>query len=221
MRLRDHFGVSTTWQRRVSWAMEMGLVGIFFIGLERGEPGIVVNAGIGLLVAQLPPILREDYEVPVDPALALWLTAAVFLHALGTVGIPGTELRSFYASVWWWDHVTHALSASVVAAAGYTAARAVDAHSPEVHFPPGFMFAFILMVVLAFGVFWEVIEFAVSEIAHLLGTDTVLTQYGLSDSMLDLVFDTVGAVVVAAWGTAYLTDVSDALAAHLAARRAD
>jgi hypothetical protein len=46
----------------------------------------------------------------------------------------------------------------------------------------------------------------------------LLTQYGLEDTMLDLVFDTVGAVVVAVWGTAYLLDISGYIAQRLDAR---
>lgn len=211
MRLRDRLGISERTQRLLARAMEVGLLGFFFIGLDRGEPGIMVNAGVGLAVARLPSILERDFGVPMDPALTLWLTSAVFLHGVGVVGIPGTGLGNLYQSLSWWDHVTHALSSSVVAGAGYATARAVDVHSEEVTLPPKFMFVFILLVVLAFGVFWEVIEFTLAEGAALVGTESVLTQYGLDDTMLDLVFDAVGAVVVATWGTAHLVDVSDAI----------
>jgi hypothetical protein len=73
------------------------------------------------------------------------------------------------------------------------------------------MFVFILLLTVAFGVFWEVIEFAIAEAAAMLGGAPILTQYGLRDTMLDLVFDTVGAVVVATWGTAHLSDVVGAI----------
>ncbi|WP_255149182.1 hypothetical protein [Halorarius halobius] len=217
MRLRDRLGLSAERQRRLVWLMEVGLVGLLFVGIERGNTGIIVNCAIALGVAQLPPILERDYGIPLDAGLTLWITTAVFLHALGTVGVPGGG-GSFYANTGWWDHMTHALSASVVAAAGYTVARAVDVHSEEVRLPPKFMFAFILLLTLAFGVFWEVIEFAIGEAAALLGTGSVLTQYGLEDTLLDLVFDTVGAVIVAVWGTAYLSDVVGAVAARLETR---
>jgi VanZ family protein len=64
--------------------------------------------------------------------------------------------------------------------------------------------------VMAFGVFWEVIEFLLMAISGLVGGN-ILTVYGIGDSILDLVFNTLGAVVVAVWGTAYLTDVSAAV----------
>jgi hypothetical protein len=217
VRIRDRIEVSMATQRRATWVMQVCLVGMFFIGIDRGDTGIVVNAGVALVVAQLPPILQRDYEIPMNPALTLWITGAVFLHALGTVGLPGSSLN-FYTTVWWYDHVTHALSASVVAAAGYITVRAIDRHNDDIYLPPRFTFVFVLLTTIAFGVFWEVIEFTVSQASLLLGATSVLTQYGLSDTMLDLLFDVVGAVVVAVWGTAYLTDVVGAVTARLDAR---
>jgi len=218
VRLRERLGIDERRQKQLTHLMEVLLVGMFFVGLERGHTGILVNTAVALGVTQLVPVLRRDFGIPMDPALTLWITGAVFLHALGTVGIPGTGLESFYRQVWWWDHMTHALSASVVAAAGYATARAVDLHSKEVVLPPRFMFVFILLLTVAFGVFWEVIEFAIAEAAAVLGGAPVLTQYGLGDTMLDLVFNTAGAVVVATWGTAYLSDVVGAIADRFEAR---
>lgn len=215
MRVRDRLGISPTAQRRLTWGMEVVLVGLLFIGLERGRVGIVINTGLALAVSQLPPALTRSWEEPLDPALTLWITAAVFLHALGVVGLPGGDV-SFYRSIWWWDHLTHALSASIVAGVGYSAARSFDTHYDSVSLPPTFMFAFILVFVLAFGVAWEVLEFLLSEFTAALGADPILTQYGLDDTILDLVFDTVGAVMVALVGTAHLGDVVDILTDRLA-----
>ncbi|WP_251342911.1 hypothetical protein [Haloplanus halophilus] len=210
MRLRDHLGLSQRRQRQLSRAMQATLVGLVFVGLYDGNAGIVVNAAIGLGVTHLPAVLERDYHLPMDPALTLWITAAVFLHALGTAGLPGSTVN-LYRSVPWWDHLTHTLSSSVVAAAGYATARAVELHSDDVSLPDRFMFVFILLFVLAFGVFWEVIEFGVTVVAELTGTRSVLVQYGLEDTMLDLLFDTLGGVVVAVWGTAHLTDLAGAI----------
>ena len=211
MRLRDWIGLTDRRQRQLTRAMQVSLLVMIGLGLERGSLGIVVNATIGLGVTQLPAVLERDYQIPMDPALTLWISAAVFLHALGTAGLPGSE-TNFYRSIPWWDHLTHTLSSSIVAAAGYATARAVELHSDAVSLPGRFMFVFILLFVLAFGVFWEVIEFGVAGLAALLGTQSVLTQYGLEDTMLDLLFDTLGGVVVAVWGTAHLTDLVGALA---------
>jgi hypothetical protein len=217
MRLRDALGISRHRQRQASYALELMLVGILAIGIERGSTTVIVNALVGLLATQIPPLVERNYDVPMDPALTLWITSAVFLHALGVLGLPGSE-RNLYGTVWWWDHVTHALSSSVVAAVGYATARALDVRSDEIHLPPKFMFVYILAFVLAFGVLWEVIEFGLGEAARLLGNRALLVQHGLGDTMLDLVFDTIGAVIVAVWGTAHLTGIAGYIAEALEAR---
>jgi hypothetical protein len=216
MRLRDRLGIGENRQRQLAWALEVGLVAMLLLGIVRGRTGIIVNSTVALAVTQLPALLERDLGIPMDPGLVLWITAAVFLHVFGTVGFPGSPATP-YQSLWWYDHLTHALSASIVAAAGYASARAIDEHRTDVYLPPRFTFAFILLFVLAFGVFWEVVEFAVGGLGTVLSA-TVLTQYGLEDTMLDLVFDLAGAVIVATWGGARLSDVVEALTARLDAR---
>lgn len=217
MRLRDRLGISERRQRQLTRAMEVGLVAMFVLGLLQGNTTVIVNTLLALVVTRLPGVLQRDYGIPMDTGLTLWITAAVFLHAFGGVGLPWTTL-SPYQSLWWYDHLTHGLSASVVAAVGYAAARALDVHSDDVSFPSEFMVVFIFLFVLAFGVFWEVIEFTVSSLSALVGSGTVLTQYGLEDTMLDLIFDTIGAAVVAIWGGARLSGVVDAIVARLDTR---
>jgi hypothetical protein len=206
MRIRDYVGIGDRRQRQATYVMEVLLVCILAIGIVTGATGVIVNTGVGLLVTQLPALLERDYGITLDPALTLWITTAVFLHAVGVIGLPWADVN-FYKSIWWWDHLTHALSSSIVAAIGYTTVRALDRHSEEIYVPPRFMFVFILLFVLAFGVAWEVLEFAITLAAEAMGSETILTQFGLGDTMLDLVFDTIGAIVVAIWGTAHLTDV--------------
>ncbi|WP_266077995.1 hypothetical protein [Haladaptatus caseinilyticus] len=203
MRVRERLGISNRRQRQLTRVMELSLVGIFFIGLYKGNLGIMINSAVAFAIMHIPAIIERDYQIPMDAGLTLWITTAVFLHAVGTLG-P-------YQNVWWWDHVTHVLSASLVAAVGYATVRAVDAHYEDVYLPPRFMFVFILMFVVAFGVIWEVIEFGVSGLAVVFGGRAVLTQYGLDDTMLDLMFDTIGGLITAIWGTAYLSDVVGAI----------
>lgn len=220
MRLRERLGITEARQRQATRVMQFSLVGFLFVGLYELNVGIVVNAAIGLLITQLPAILERDYGIPMDAGITLWITAAVFLHAFGTVGLPFTQ--AFYGNVGWWDHLTHAVSSSIVAAAGYATTRAFDEHRRDLRFPPRFMFAFLLCITLAFGVFWELIEFGVNGLAALLGsTESALVIYGVEDTMLDLVYNTIGGVVLAIWGTVYLTDVTTALRNRLADRGAN
>jgi hypothetical protein len=199
VRIREYLGIGERRQRQFVRAMQIVLLGMVFVGLDRGDLRIVVNAGVGLAVTYVPALLERDYHIPLDAGMTLWITLAVFLHAVGTTGVPGLT-RGLYDTVWWWDNLTHALSASVVAAAGYATARAIDAHSEAVYLPPRFTFVFVVLFVMAFGVIWEVLEFGIGGAAETFGVQQVLIQHGIDDSMTDLLFDAVGAVVVGTWG---------------------
>lgn len=177
------------------------LIGFFITGIIAGSMRITVNSFVGLLVTFLPELLERDYDIAMSPWLVLWIVSAVFFHSVGTVGA--------YQQVWWWDHLAHTLSASVVAAAGYATLRAFDRHMEGLYIPRKFMFLYLLIFVMAFGVIWEVIEFLVTLATESTGSETVITQYGIEDTMMDLLFDALGAVVVALFGTAHLTHVSE------------
>ncbi|KAB1193107.1 hypothetical protein GJR96_06485 [Haloferax sp. MBLA0076] len=184
------------------------VIGLIFVaGVYTRNLSVVVNALLALAATFLPAVLRRDWQIRLHPFLGMWLTTAVLLHAIGMLG-P-------YHYIDWWDHVTHTLSASVVAAVGYTAARAIEAHTDAVHFPRQFMFVYILLFTLAVGVFWEVLEFGARLAAEAAGTEAILVQYGLDDTLVDLIFDSVGAVLVALFGTATLSDTIESLTERL------
>ncbi|MFC7323788.1 hypothetical protein ACFQMF_04245 [Halorubrum rutilum] len=188
-------------QRRLTRAMQLLLAGIVVYGAAFGQPKAITNGGLGLLVTFVPAALERNYDIPLDPWLGVWITSAVLLHTLGSAW--------FYAQIGWWDHLTHALSASLVAGAGYTTLRAVDLHSDAIRIPPRFAFAFILVVVLAFGVVWELFEFGLDIVADETGIEMPLAQFGLDDTVADLMYNSVGALVVALFGQAHLTGVAE------------
>ena len=68
---------------------------------------------------------------------------------------------------------------------------------------------------MAFGVLRELLEFYVGVVSQLLGSEEVLTQYGLDDSVLDLMYDALGGAIVAVFGNVHLTGLADQLAARL------
>lgn len=128
------------------------------------------------------------------------MTVAVFLHVVGAVEVPG--FGTFYADLWWWDHLTHAASASLVAGLGYVVVRAVDEHTDALVVPGRYTVVVTLVIVLAVGVYWEVLEFAVGHVS--VGGETALTQYGVGDTVEDLAFDALGGLVAAAVGFGHL-----------------
>lgn len=189
--------------RTLSRLLQGAIVVLLVVGLATRTPGVVVNALLALAVTFLPALLARDLHLRVDAGLVLLLTVALFLHTLGMLGL--------YSNVWWYDHVTHTLSAILVAGVGYTATRAVDLYSDAIYLPRRFLALYIVLFTLAAGVLWEILEFVAREFAGALAVEPVLVQYGLEDTLEDLVFDAVGAVAVSAFGTRRFDELVDRL----------
>ena len=194
-------------QRLLVRGLQVVLVGVLVYGVYRSDVGIIVNTVAALAVMELPAVLERDFRLPIDTGLTLWIVIPVFLHAIGTLGL--------YESVGLWDQLTHTLSSSLVAAAGYTTVRALDVHADSIYLPRKFMLVFILLFTLAFGVLWELLEFSLGGLATMTGTGSVLSQYSLENTMFDLMFDAVGGIIVAIWGATHLSNVSDAVATRM------
>lgn len=182
----DHVGLLF----RVQQAGVAALAGVAVIGVR---PGLLVNSLLALAATGIPEAVHRKYGRPLGTVVAVWVSTAALLHAVGALG-P-------YATVPFYDRVAHVVSASLVAGVGYAIVAALDAYSPRVRFPSRFRAVFVVMFVLAVGVAWELLEFAVGGVSRWLLDEAVIVQYGLEDTVGDLVFDALGAVVVAIVGT--------------------
>ncbi|MGM0770437.1 MAG: hypothetical protein ACQESU_02375 [Halobacteriota archaeon] len=187
--------------------MQVSLFILMITSIVTKDIHSALNAMLGLIITFLPSIITHRFNVPLDPGLALWITLAIYMHALGTF--------AFYEYITIWDNITHALSASVIAAGGYVIIRAIDIYYDDIEIPPRWLFLFILLFIIATGILWEIMEFLTDELAAELGYKAVLTQNGINDTMRDLLFNIIGATLAATWGTVYLSEISHRLAHKL------
>lgn len=161
----------------------------------RNSPALT-NALVSLAVAVSPtivPVILGDASLPVldvAPLLSVWLAVAGLAHTIGMFG-P-------YDTVWWWDHVTHTLSAALLAALIYATLLAAHHHVEGIALGPPARIGGTLLCTLAFGVVWEFFELLARELGRIRGVDPVLEYYGLRDTVLDLAFNAFGAGIVVA-----------------------
>jgi hypothetical protein len=94
----------------------------------------------------------------------------------------------------WWDHVTHTFSATLLGGVGHVVARRRD---PRKH---------VLDAVAVGGVVWESLEYAIHWVSRRLGVESALVPYSTRDTLLDLVCNFLGAVLVLAFGDQLLGD---------------
>jgi hypothetical protein len=202
--IRRLLGISNEKQKLATRIMQAALFVLLIVSVAQRDLSASLNAIAGLTITFIPYFITRKLDIPHYTGLTLWITLAIFLHSIGNFAL--------YDNIAGWDNVTHALSASVVAAAGYTIIRAIDIYIDEIYIPPKVLFIFILLFVLASGVLWEIFEFLIDELTTMFGYEASMTQYGINDTMTDLLFDLLGAVLAATWATAYLSDISYRLA---------
>ncbi len=178
-----------------SRAMQAGMVGLAISGLLMREYTYIPAALIAVFISTLPSVIRRDLNLVLPVELNFWIVLALFVHIVGS-------FSGFYDNLPGWDHLTHAMSASLVAALGFVVVTAVDKYADSIYLPPAFIALFIIMFTMAIGVIWELTEYLVDELTgnHL--------QYSLTDTMRDLLFDTIGGLLVASVGSFYLTHTS-------------
>ncbi len=187
--------LASTVLRAATRTVQFVLLGLVLYTVVVQEGGLLVNTGIMLLIALIPDALAYRYDWTPQPLIALLVAVAPFLHAVGALG-P-------YESVPAFDQFAHAISAMLVAGLGYVVVGVLDAEYDSVEIPPKLQFVFVLIFATSFGVAWEILEFGTGLLATVIGGEPLLAQYGPSDVVLDLLFNSLGALVVALWGTTY------------------
>lgn len=171
-----------------------GLLGatvvVLAVAVRRRDGAAVVNTTASLGVACVAVTVAAGFDVGaasfVVPELAVWTAVAGLLHSLGMLG-P-------YDSVWWWDHVTHTVSAALLAALVYAGVLVTVGQS----WSPVVVAAATVGYTFAAGGCWELLELVARAVGDRYDIDPVLVHYGWRDTALDLVFDVVGAVAVVA-----------------------
>lgn len=179
----------------VNRVVQAGIGVAFLAGVRRRDPSVVVNAVVSAAFTAVPWSLEARYGVRFRPWQRLWVSAAGLIHTLGMLG-P-------YDRIWWWDQLAHTLSGVVVAAATDVVYRAETTDAASDRSRAGV----VAGVTLAFGIVWELLEYAVHSVAERLGFEPLLVHYGRLDALGDLFFDLVGAGIVVRFGRRALSNV--------------
>lgn len=116
------------------------------------------------------------------------------------------EVRSYYELVWWWDIGLHATSGLLFGIVGFLLVYILNENERiEISLRPRFVALFACVFAIAVGTFWEVFEYAMDQS---FGTQMQKPRFGdpsgLTDTMLDLSFDVIGALLIGAFGWWYL-----------------
>jgi uncharacterized membrane protein YjdF len=153
----------------------------------------------GIMVLTLAPVL---FRMPVEIPSEIQIVAVLFVFATLFLG----EVRDYYERFWWWDAVLHTSSGLLLGMLGFMFVYILNEdRNVDLHMRPSFVALFAFFFAVGIGAIWEVFEFGMDSV---FGTNmqpaTAHDPSGLTDTIHDLIVDTLGAAVVGIGGWRYL-----------------
>jgi len=179
---------------QIVMAVELGLL---FYEMQWVNAFLVM---VIMVITLLPAVLGRRFRVTIPPEfqvlVILFTFAALFLG----------EIRSYYERLWWWDIALHASSGLLLGIFGFLLVYVLNENERiDVHMHPRFVAWFAFVFAVAAGGLWEVFEFMMDQIV---GTNMQKPMFGdpsgLTDTMWDIIVDTLGALAISIFGWWYM-----------------
>lgn len=183
-------------QRGIIWALQLIMaLGLVVAIHERHWQDAATVTGIILLML-LPTLFSRRYRIMIP--LEFELMAIVFVFASLFLG----EMREYYTRFWWWDIALHTTSGLLLGIFGFLMVYVLNEDDRvAVRLRPRFVALFAFLFAVTIGALWEIFEFSMDKLAGFnMQKPMAGDPSGLTDTMWDLIVDTLGAAVVAVIG---------------------
>lgn len=171
--------------------MILAMIWVIPASLWRGDWPLAIMATVAVAVALLPAVLQHNYRIVLPWFLVFLVVLQLHLHTFW-----GVWLR-FYDSHWFWDKLLHLKGTMLVSLVGFLAAYAIHLCG-HVRLTWPILGLFTVVFGNALGAWWEIVEFVVDK------TLKKNTQYGLDNTMIDLINNLLGSLIAAGLGGVYL-----------------
>ncbi len=175
----------------LSWLMILAMAWVVPASLWRGDYPLAAMAVLAVGVSLLPALLQRNYRIVLPWELVFLIVLQLHLHTFW-----GVWLR-LYDSQWYWDNLLHLKGTMIVSFLGFLCAYALHA-SKRLRLSGPFLALFTVVFGNALGAWWEIIEFIVDK------TFQKNTQYGLDNTMSDLIYNLFGSLLAAGLGWLYV-----------------
>jgi uncharacterized membrane protein YjdF len=157
-----------------------------------------------MTVTAAPALFRMPVEIPSE----IQIVAVLFIFCTLFLG----EVHGYYARYPWWDASLHTGSGLLLGMLGFMIVYILNEdRQVDLHMRPSFVALFAFFFAVAIGGIWEIFEFAMD---RLFGTNmqpaTPGDPSGLTDTIHDLIVDTLGAGVVSLAGWRFMSRAREA-----------
>ncbi len=135
---------------------------------------------ISMLLILVPLLFEKKFEIRLPVGTKTMIAFALFLHVAGGIN------RWYWKFMPYYDKVAHVVSALALGLLIFSFFLLLDYW--EIRVQPSFIYAGIFILVLIFGSVWEIAEYYIDVL--------VKSSYnnGLTDSMLDMISNTIGSL---------------------------
>lgn len=179
-----------------------------FVRLKSDYALMLSQCILGIIAMLLPGMLENKLKIAIPSYMLILYT--IFLYAAIYLG----EVRSFYYSVSNWDNILHTFSGAMIGALGFSIVTLLNkTEKVPMVLSPLFVSLFSFCFAVTLGVIWEFYEFTFDGILGLnmqkfaLENGTQLIgRAALTDTMIDLFVDAVGAFIMSVIGYISLRD---------------
>lgn len=157
---------------------------------------------LGVIGFFLPNIISKKTKIVIPSNM--YIVYVLFLYGAVFLG----EVRNYYYKVPHWDTILHTCSGAMLGALGFSFVNILNKHEKvHVELSPLFVALFAFGFAISLGVMWEIYEFTFDGVLGLNmqkfaledGTQ-LIGRAAVTDTMEDLIVDSVGAFVMATIG---------------------
>lgn len=172
---------------------------IVFALLEKQWITAILSVAI-MSVILSPIFLQKKFNLIIPKEFEI--TAILFIFAALFLG----EIRGYYSRFWWWDILLHTTSGFLLGIFGYLLVYILnESREIEIHMTSLFVSLFAFFFAVGIGALWEIFEFGMDTLFGFNMQKPMLGDpSGLTDTMWDLIVDTIGALCISISGYIYL-----------------
>jgi hypothetical protein len=170
-----------------SYILRIILIIFLIVSIWKKDWIWVVGCSFTILVSFTPTILKRDFGITLPFVLDLLISIVIFLHVGGVI-------LNFYGNFPGYDTITHFVASILIGFLAFIIIYILDEYWDGLHMDVYGMAFLVVIFAMAMGVVWELFEWTTD---LLLGTRE---QWGLQDTMKDLLVDTLAGIVIAVVG---------------------
>lgn len=163
---------------------------------------MLIQCLLGIVALFIPSIISKKWKITIPSSM--YIIYVIFLYAAIFLG----EVRDFYYRIPHWDTILHTFSGAGIGALGFSVVSLLNKQEKlNVNLSPFFIALFSFCFAITIGVIWEIYEFTFDGLLELNMQKFALEngvnlvgRVALSDTMKDLIVDSIGAFVISLLG---------------------